>query len=325
MTKPFFDEKLLRTDSSGNYQSFTGAKRVRFFEDRVELGNVPIHYSYVARLFADGNVLHVGYRVADGTVVEEYLRYDALTTGRAARALGEAVARALGHRAKVPSSIVEAASAQVARAPVLARAQVAPDGRTAVEVRDPEILFPLECPHCGAEASSVDLLYVSRGLSHKSAWLVPVCGRHPRLEDSIRVTRWAALVSGAEFSFSNQAYAERFRALNQGDAPGAGRSTSRLRWEVDRGTRFVVFQVAFSALYVSVITTSKVYKIPPGESTARRGLPYTMLSAVLGWWALPGPIFTIRAIRTNLRGGADLTDSVRHLAAGSRASARQMG
>jgi hypothetical protein len=42
-----------------------------------------------------------------------------------------------------------------------------------------------------------------------------------------------------------------------------------------------------------------------------QGLPYTLISLVLGWWGIPwGLIFTPAAIFTNLCGGKDVTQDV---------------
>lgn len=48
-----------------------------------------------------------------------------------------------------------------------------------------------------------------------------------------------------------------------------------------------------------------------GERIVSKGLPFTMISALFGWWGLPfGPKYTLESIRTNLKGGKDVTDEV---------------
>ena len=40
-------------------------------------------------------------------------------------------------------------------------------------------------------------------------------------------------------------------------------------------------------------------------------LPYTLLSAVLGWWGIPwGPIYTVQSIASNIKGGKDVTQQI---------------
>ena len=42
-----------------------------------------------------------------------------------------------------------------------------------------------------------------------------------------------------------------------------------------------------------------------------KGLPWTGLSLLAGWWGIPwGPIWTIQALVTNLRGGKDVTAEI---------------
>jgi hypothetical protein len=57
--------------------------------------------------------------------------------------------------------------------------------------------------------------------------------------------------------------------------------------------------------------SSDIYFIRAGESAVVRGLPYTVLSLLLGWWGFPfGPIFTVWVLITNLLGGKDVTSKV---------------
>ncbi|HWB59574.1 MAG TPA: hypothetical protein VG733_08780, partial [Chthoniobacteraceae bacterium] len=41
------------------------------------------------------------------------------------------------------------------------------------------------------------------------------------------------------------------------------------------------------------------------------GLPFTLLTFLLGWWFIwRGPVWTIAALSANLRGGNDVTETV---------------
>jgi hypothetical protein len=56
---------------------------------------------------------------------------------------------------------------------------------------------------------------------------------------------------------------------------------------------------------------SHVYFLRQGESAVTKGLPFTLLSLVAGWWGIPwGPIYTIQSVYNNSRGGKDVTESV---------------
>lgn len=80
---------------------------------------------------------------------------------------------------------------------------------------------------------------------------------------------------------------------------------------VKRGGRFVRYHVVISGIVVTRKEASDTYFIQPGESLVKKGLKYSFLSALFGWWGIPyGPIHTVAAITTNLKGGIDVTDYI---------------
>jgi len=90
-----------------------------------------------------------------------------------------------------------------------------------------------------------------------------------------------------------------------------GMTREQIRAELLRGGKFVVFQYCVSLVFVTLRRASNVYLIKPGDGTATRALPFTLLSLVLGWWGLPwGPIWTIATVYRNSRGGRDVTPQV---------------
>jgi hypothetical protein len=85
-------------------------------------------------------------------------------------------------------------------------------------------------------------------------------------------------------------------------------SSDQLRFELQRGAKIVCFQYCVSLLVITLRRSSDAYYIPAGESAAARGLPWTALTLVLGWWGIPwGPIFTVQSLVVNFKGGKDLT------------------
>jgi hypothetical protein len=87
-----------------------------------------------------------------------------------------------------------------------------------------------------------------------------------------------------------------------------GMTTDQLRFELQRGGKLVFYQYAISILVMSFRRSSDIYFVRAGESAVSKGLPWTLLSLVGGWWGIPwGPIFTIQSLFTNLRGGKDVT------------------
>lgn len=90
-----------------------------------------------------------------------------------------------------------------------------------------------------------------------------------------------------------------------------GLTPELIRAEVDRGARFVVYTYCISLFVVTLKRPSDVYLIPAGQSRLTKGLPFTLLSLVMGWWGFPwGPIYTVVALVKNFGGGDDVTDGV---------------
>jgi hypothetical protein len=103
-------------------------------------------------------------------------------------------------------------------------------------------------------------------------------------------------------------------------------SPSELNLEVQRGGKFVVYQYCVSILVMSFRRSSDIYFIKPGESAVAKGLPWTLLTLVAGWWGIPwGPIFSIQSLVTNLRGGKDVTSQIRTSQPAKPASAATAG
>jgi hypothetical protein len=85
---------------------------------------------------------------------------------------------------------------------------------------------------------------------------------------------------------------------------------------VAAGGRFVFFEYCISLVVVTLRRPSDVYFLPAGSWGWSRGLPYSLISLLLGWWGLPwGFIYTPIALAGNLGGGRDVTaDVLAHLA-----------
>lgn len=96
-----------------------------------------------------------------------------------------------------------------------------------------------------------------------------------------------------------------------------GLSAEDLQEEAGLGGRFVYFAFTISLFVITFKRTSGVYLVRQGENSMIKGLPFTLLSFFLGWWGIPfGPKYTIESIRTNLKGGKDVTDEVMATVAG---------
>ncbi|MDR0923940.1 MAG: hypothetical protein LBN31_06270 [Hungatella sp.] len=81
--------------------------------------------------------------------------------------------------------------------------------------------------------------------------------------------------------------------------------------ELRNGGKLVIYQFCISILVMTFKRGSDIYLIRAGESAFVKGLGYTLLSLILGWWGLPwGPIYTIGSIITNCKGGKDVTQEI---------------
>jgi len=77
---------------------------------------------------------------------------------------------------------------------------------------------------------------------------------------------------------------------------------------VEQGARFVVYQYTISIIVMTFRRSSAVHFVPAGSSAVAKGLPYTILTLLAGWWGIPwGPIYTIGSLAKNLSGGENVT------------------
>jgi hypothetical protein len=90
-----------------------------------------------------------------------------------------------------------------------------------------------------------------------------------------------------------------------------GLTTDQINTELAQGGKFVVFQYTISIIVMTFRRSSDIYFIRAGESGTVKGLPFTFLSFVMGWWGIPwGPIYTIGSLYNNLSGGKDVTQEI---------------
>jgi hypothetical protein len=91
----------------------------------------------------------------------------------------------------------------------------------------------------------------------------------------------------------------------------AGMSPNEIAFEIQRGGRFVVYQYCFSIIFMTFKRNAPVRFVRAGESASAKGLPFTLLTLVVGWWGIPwGFIYTPQVIYKNLKGGVDVTHYV---------------
>ena len=89
------------------------------------------------------------------------------------------------------------------------------------------------------------------------------------------------------------------------------KSGGELQQEIQQGWKFVMYQYCISLLFITFKRSSNVYFISHEQNAVVKGLPFTLLALLLGWWGIPwGPIYTIQSLWVNLKGGKDVTQEV---------------
>lgn len=90
-----------------------------------------------------------------------------------------------------------------------------------------------------------------------------------------------------------------------------GMTVSDVELEVQSGAKFVIFQYCVSIGFMTFRRSSDVYFVRFGESAWKKGLGFTALTFLLGWWGIPwGFIYTPAVLYKNLQGGKDVTHPV---------------
>ena len=90
-----------------------------------------------------------------------------------------------------------------------------------------------------------------------------------------------------------------------------GLSFSELQREINSGGKFVMYSYAVSIIVMTFKRPSGIYFVRSGENAVAKGLRYSLISLVFGWWGIPwGPIYTIGSFITNFGGGKNVTDEI---------------
>lgn len=87
-------------------------------------------------------------------------------------------------------------------------------------------------------------------------------------------------------------------------------SESEFKARLDRGERFVVYHYTLSAIIYTTTRPTKIFNPTSRRKALMLGLPYTLISIVLGWWSLTGFIWTITSIIRNSSGGTDVSGEI---------------
>jgi hypothetical protein len=105
-----------------------------------------------------------------------------------------------------------------------------------------------------------------------------------------------------------------------------GLTNEQVKQEVARGGRFVIYQYCISILIMTFKRPSEIYFVRGDENAVVKGLGFSAVSMLLGWWGIPwGPIYTIGSMWNNFSGGLDVTrDIVNHMDAQSASGVSEL-
>jgi hypothetical protein len=71
----------------------------------------------------------------------------------------------------------------------------------------------------------------------------------------------------------------------------SGMTPGEIAFELNRGGKFVVYRYCYSAVVVTMTQNTDIYFVRAEKSRIMKGLPWTLLTLCVGWWAFPwGPI-----------------------------------
>ena len=98
-----------------------------------------------------------------------------------------------------------------------------------------------------------------------------------------------------------------------------GLSSGELLIAIGKGAKIVRYPYIISLIVVTLERKSQGKLVLPGQSVAKKGFIFILLSALFGWWGIPfGPSKTLKSIRTNLNGGRDVTQDVLSILEGKK-------
>jgi hypothetical protein len=69
--------------------------------------------------------------------------------------------------------------------------------------------------------------------------------------------------------------------------------------------------MCISLIAITLRRPTPIFLVPFGSQSWLAGLPYSLVTLLLGWWGIPwGPLYTPIVLVTNLGGGCDVTAQI---------------
>jgi hypothetical protein len=175
-------------------------------------------------------------------------------------------------------------------------------------------MLQVNCPACRGPVRIGDD-------SPTSEWECPECLAAFRVRTSSDGMLQGTLVSDGS-AIQTSAPSRRRRRLEPAEAPYPRReatgivgfdelSDEEVNQELANGAKFVIYSYCISILILTFKQPSAIHFVRSDESRFLKGIPYTMISLVAGWWGIPfGIIYTIWCIVANSAGGTDVTAEI---------------
>lgn len=92
-----------------------------------------------------------------------------------------------------------------------------------------------------------------------------------------------------------------------------GLTVNEVNHRLQNGAKFVIYQFTISIVVMTFRRSSNIYFVKSQREAILKGLPFSLISLLLGWWGIPwGPIYTISSFINNFQGGDNVTDRVLH-------------
>ncbi|CAM1356633.1 hypothetical protein [Tenacibaculum halocynthiae] len=88
-------------------------------------------------------------------------------------------------------------------------------------------------------------------------------------------------------------------------------SKDNVQERINKGYRFIIYPYCISLVISNINAVSPAFFLSPKDDRKKQGFIYNVISLIFGWWSIPyGPSDTINSVKTNLKGGIDITDDV---------------
>ena len=93
-----------------------------------------------------------------------------------------------------------------------------------------------------------------------------------------------------------------------------GRNIKQIQDEISQGGKFVQYTWCVSLLVVTYRYHSPVYFLRKNQTAFGKGLPFTIITLMLGWWSIPyGPFYTLASVYRNVAGKCVTEAVMKHL------------